>query len=122
MGIENLLALLYVVLSFINVGDTMGHKSSWSERLTVLMGFFPTMLKLSSIEWSSLSGELDDIDDDEQVKIKEYVIENFDIVDDQLESVIERALVMISDLVGFYKTVKSYVDDVKDYVASKKAA
>lgn len=122
MGIENLLALLYVVLSFINVGDAMGHKSSWPERLTLLMGFFPTLLKLSSIEWSSLSGELDDIDDDEQVKIKEYVIENFDIVDDQLESVIERALVMISDLVGFYKTVKSYVDDVKDYVASKKAA
>ena len=91
-GMENLKKVSKIFFKLINVVDAAGHESTWSERMTQLMGILPTLLILGSVEWSLLDDEIKDIDDAERVEFTEYCKQEFDIIDEELEAFVESVL------------------------------
>ena len=114
-GIENLKALMIVILAFVNVGDKMGHENNWASRMTHLFGFFPHLLSLGSIKWEDLDEEIKDVDDVEKAELLQTMKEKFDIIDDKLEEVVEEGLEIAANIGGFVKTVKSFIEKVKTF-------
>jgi hypothetical protein len=115
MGIENLKALLTVIVSFIVVGDKMGHESNWNARLSHLFGLIPQLTGLSGIVWSQIDDEIKDLDLAEKEVLLTTFKEKFDIIDDKLEAMIEEALSLATEIGVFVKKVIAFVDKTKDF-------
>jgi len=114
-GIENLKLLIGVILSFITIGDKMGHENNWTSRWAHLVGFLPSLMSLGSINWSLLDDEVKDIDDSEKEEIRLFVNEKFDILDDKLEETIEEALAIAAQVGSFVKVVSEFVKKIKAF-------
>ncbi len=114
-GIENLKLLMMVIFSFITVGDKMGHENNWPSRMSHLFGFFPSLMTLGSIKWDLLDDEVKDIDDVEKAELIEYMKENFNIMDDKLESMVEEGLEIAATAGSFVKTIKAFIEKVKGF-------
>ncbi len=112
-GIENLKKLGKVFFKLVNIGDKMGHENSWGERLGHLMGIFPSLMILSSVEWNLLDDEIKDLDDVEKVEFKEFCKVEFDIIDDKLEEFVESIL-------DFSAYIGSVVSKTKDFISKVK--
>ena len=114
-GIENLKKLLTVFFKFVNVGDKMGHENNWGSRMSHLFGFFPTLMTLGSIEWSLLDDEIKDVDDSERLGLTSWAKQEFDIIDDKLELLIEEGLDFAAYVGGAVVRIKAFIAKVKDY-------
>lgn len=120
MGIDNVKKLFTIVLKFVNAGDKMGHKNNWGDRMSLLFGFFPILMGLSSIKWNEIGPEFKDIDQAEQLELITLTKETFDLVDDELEEVVETALEMVNEIIGMVLKTISFVKRVKSIISNKK--
>lgn len=113
MGIENFKAVFLVVLAMINIGDKMGHKNNWAERMSVLFGLIPTLMTLGTINWSEVFPEFKDIDADERLILVDLTKENLDLEDDNIENAVEKAISMTNRLVGMVVEIIDFVKSIR---------
>ncbi len=116
LGISNILLLITVTMSFIMMGDKMGHENNWTSRMAHVFGFIPSLMKLSTVEWSQVGPEIKDVDPVEYEEIKAHLIEKFDIIDDKLEEMIEAILNLIADVGTFVMKIKKVIVTIKGYL------
>lgn len=114
---KNLEVVLILLLSFVNTGDKMGHENNWSSRLAHLMTWLTvSFVHLTKVNWGLLDDELKLAKDPvKRAELIAIIKEHFDIIDDKLEALIEDALDMASEIIGFISKAKSFISRVKDY-------
>lgn len=114
IGIENLKLLISLPIELGNIADAIGRdsKSGW-KRYLKLVDCLDEVLDAVKVNYSELESELRDLDDVEKAELQKYIAEKFDIADENLESVIERSLVILQNIgslvvesIALFKTVK----------------
>lgn len=110
LGIENLKKLIKLALSLTEQIST----ALADGKITTmeLFGFLPELAQIPGVvkSWADISAELKDLTPEERQELLEYINEEFDIPNDQLESFIENALmnaVSLISLVEQFKTLKN---------------
>lgn len=114
IGIENLKLLIGLPIELGNIADAIGHdsKSGW-KRYLKLVDVLDEVLDAVKVNYSKLESELRNLDDVEKAELQKYIAEKFSIEDKNLESVIERSLVILQNIgslvvesIALFKTVK----------------
>ena len=92
-GIEKLKQVLYFPIFIIMFVEMVLIKKI-SFRLLIAQGLKLVKLiwKLRNIKWDDIKNEYTDLDEEERVKLKEYFCSVFDLENDIIEEIIERAI------------------------------
>ena len=115
---KNVEKLTLAVIALGNIGDQAGHTNNWAMRAQVIIGGLMAnsvkLMNLTNLDFSLIDDEVKDLDAEERKQLIETVKAEFDIVDDKLEEVIEKALEKVVTLGGFVKELMEFVTEVKD--------
>lgn len=117
LGTENVEKVVMVVVEAANVADKMGHTKGPAKYSHVL-SLFDEVTALGSAKISAVAAEIKDMDVVEKASILEKVKAKFDIIDDNLEAFIEKALV---NAISYADAIQGSIDLIKDFKALKKA-
>lgn len=106
LGIENLKKVLTLICALANVGDKIGHETAMTRwgKLFELVG---PVAGIGSIDWSMVGKEFADLDAVERAALEQQLKQEFDLVDDKLEEVIESAVFIAEDLVAIFDRIKA---------------
>jgi len=99
-NVEQTKELLDFALTF---GNALGVALEDGFQVSDLLTLMPSFVKLpKAIEGSGeIPTELKDLDDAEVAEIRDFIRQKFDIPDDKLEEVIERALALGLEIIAF---------------------
>lgn len=113
VGIKNFKALFVVILSMVNIGDKMGHKNNWGERMSLMFGILPMFMSLGGIEWGQVFPEAQDIDTEERQELVDLTLSTLDLEDDALEDTVEKAIVMTNRVFGMVNEIIDFVKSIR---------
>lgn len=106
LGIENLKKLVKFPLDLTNqITDSLSN--GW--QFTDLFSFIDELASIPGIvkTWKDISAELRDLDLSERQELYAYIVEEFDIPNDQVEAFVEDALKNVVSLISLYERFKS---------------
>lgn len=107
LGIENLKKLVKFGLDVANkiATDLQDGKITTME----IFGFIPELTEIPDVvkSWPDIAAELKEVSAEERVELLDYIKQNFDIPDDQLESVIEDSLMNVVSLISLVEKFKA---------------
>lgn len=106
LGIENLKKVLKLVCGLANVGDSIGADTSIS-RWSNLFKLIEPVSALGSIDWKQVTAEFKDLDSVERAALAAQLKQDFDIIDDNLEEVIESSVVIAEEFVSLFNKIKA---------------
>ena len=113
LPINDLKPLVALGVEMANVADKIGHTKG-PGKYAHLISLFDEVTALGAVNFKNVIPQAKDIDAEEMAELKTFIKEKFDIADDKLESVIEKALDIIQkqaevvvDTIGLVKIIKA---------------
>ena len=114
MNIENTQKILDLVIEGGNVtGKILEDKKFETSELALFFNLIDEVSALSTVNWKELPAEIKDIDAQELEALKEAFVKKFDIPQDKIESIIERVLAEVFNLVKSGMILYGIVKDIK---------
>lgn len=112
-GISNILPLIFLGVEMGNVADKMG-RTKGMKRYFYATELLDEAIEIRKVDFSQVRLEIADLDSSEREKIEIAIKEKFNIVDDNLEnaiekaiSIVERQVFVITDSIDLYKELKA---------------
>jgi len=112
-GIENLKKVLFLAAELGNVGDKIGRSKGHPDRLLPLLSLFDELTAFMTVDFQVVNKELADLTAVEKEELLAEMKAKFDIVDDKLEIVFEKSIVIVANAYDMYKSINDLYEIIR---------
>ena len=115
MKIENLKKVLAELVEAGNIAGEMASMKGvmWYKRLPSILKILDESMELLSVNWEDLPKEMAELDSEDEMELKNFFMEKFNIPQDQVEVKIESAFKLLVDSQVYIKALIEFAKSLK---------